>query len=370
MGDEWRLVVQDQRQEILIVIKRKLACLVAPGGDDAIRDSKLTHYATQLEMMQWRNASSRLDYTKRIVKALAGASAAASAASAAPSASTSTASASAASAAAAGAASAAPPASTSTASAAPASAAPAAPDSAASAKLGGTDYTLDEMCRLFFRDYLAIDQNVENEECVIMTARELGVHFDLSDSIRDIAIQCWNLLAVPKLLKECSSGETCQGDSAARDGSSASEKRYKLLDNMGGDLDVVLGHFNLNRQDIATKDGIVQYVGQEKRYFWCKFLKRINTDSLAPTQLYLPQFDTIESAVAGRTLVQKLILSNGIEYERLLQKVMAAARSPQNTSVAKIASIICKIVDKDNYRDLKVYFANPNHLGRKRLRMA
>ena len=331
MEDGWRLDLQGGRQEMVVVIQRKLRSVVPSD----VGDAALRNLAMQVEKKQWMDARSKLHYTDLIKSATS--------ASAAP--------------------------------VVPVSAASVSVASTATAQLGDTGYTLDEMCRFFFRDYLrdylAIDQDVENDECVMMTARKLGV-LDLSNSIDYIAIQCWNLLAVAKLLEveESSSGETCQGDSAARDSPSAStpKRSSKLLRDMGYDLDVILGHFNLSRQDIATKDGIVQYVYQEDRYFSCKFLKRINNGYFP--QLYLARFDTIESAVAARTIMGKLIMSNDVEEHNLLLQKVIASRSPPNTRIANISSIICKVIsdNKEKYLNLKAYFANPP--GRKRSRGA
>ena len=335
MEDGWRLDLQGGRQEMVVVIQRKLRSVVPSN----VGDADLRNLAIQIEKKQWMDARSKLHYINLIQSATS--------ASAAP--------------------------------VVPVSAAPVSVASTATVQLGDTGYTLDEMCRFFFRDYLrdylAIDQDVENDECVMMTARELGV-LDLSNSIDYIAIQCWNLLAVPKLLgevKESSSSETRQGDSAARDSPSSStpKRPSKLLRDMGYDLDVILGHFNLSRQDIATKDGIVQYVYQDGRSFMCKFMKRIN--GYFP-QLNLTQFDTIESAVAARTIIGKLIMSNDIEeYNTLLQTVIAS-RSPPNTSIAKISSIIYNVIDENSekYLNFRAYFAwlrlNPPETNRKRSR--
>ena len=68
--DDWRVKVVTRRPQIVITIKRELERLVARGGDDAARETKLNHFATQFEAMQWRNASSRQDYTERLSRKL------------------------------------------------------------------------------------------------------------------------------------------------------------------------------------------------------------------------------------------------------------------------------------------------------------
>ena len=70
MSQDWRPNVEAHRPQIVQKIKQKLEKLVAPGGDDAARDTKLNHIATQFETMQWRDASTRHDYTERITKKL------------------------------------------------------------------------------------------------------------------------------------------------------------------------------------------------------------------------------------------------------------------------------------------------------------
>ena len=70
MEDVWRPKVEAHRPQIVLKIKQKLEKLVAPGGDDAARETKLNHIATQFETMQWRDASTRHDYTERITKKL------------------------------------------------------------------------------------------------------------------------------------------------------------------------------------------------------------------------------------------------------------------------------------------------------------
>ena len=67
---DWRPSVQTHRENIVLRIKQKLEKLVAPGGDDAARETKLNHIATQFETMQWRDASTRHDYTERITRKL------------------------------------------------------------------------------------------------------------------------------------------------------------------------------------------------------------------------------------------------------------------------------------------------------------
>ena len=70
MEEDWRPKVEAHRPQIVLKIKQKLEKLVAPGGDDAARETKLNHIATQFETMQWRDASTRHDYTERITKKL------------------------------------------------------------------------------------------------------------------------------------------------------------------------------------------------------------------------------------------------------------------------------------------------------------
>eukprot|EP00964_Phaeocystis_antarctica_P093462 scaffold60311_cov42-Phaeocystis_antarctica.AAC.1 len=70
MTQDWRRVVEAHRPQTIQKIKQKLEELVAPGGDDAARETKLNHIATQFEAMQWRDATSRRDYTERITKEL------------------------------------------------------------------------------------------------------------------------------------------------------------------------------------------------------------------------------------------------------------------------------------------------------------
>ena len=70
MEEDWRQLVASHRPQIVLKIKQKLENLVAPGGDDAARETKLNHIATQFETMQWRDASTRHDYTERITKKL------------------------------------------------------------------------------------------------------------------------------------------------------------------------------------------------------------------------------------------------------------------------------------------------------------
>eukprot|EP00964_Phaeocystis_antarctica_P003324 scaffold1779_cov71-Phaeocystis_antarctica.AAC.3 len=68
MEEDWRPKVEAHRPQIVLKIKQKLEKLVAPGGDDAARETKLNQIATQFETMQWRDASTRHDYTERITK--------------------------------------------------------------------------------------------------------------------------------------------------------------------------------------------------------------------------------------------------------------------------------------------------------------
>ena len=70
MEGDWRPKVETHRANIVLRIKQKLEKLVARGGDDAARETKLNHIATQFEETQWRDASTRSDYTERITKKL------------------------------------------------------------------------------------------------------------------------------------------------------------------------------------------------------------------------------------------------------------------------------------------------------------
>ena len=67
---DWRPSVQTHRENIVLRIKQKLEKLVAPGVDEATRETKLNHIATQFEKTQWNDTSTRHDYTERITKKL------------------------------------------------------------------------------------------------------------------------------------------------------------------------------------------------------------------------------------------------------------------------------------------------------------
>ena len=70
MDADWRQIVEAHRPVIVLKIKQKLENLVAPAADDATRETRLNHIATQFESIQWVDASTRHDYTERITKKL------------------------------------------------------------------------------------------------------------------------------------------------------------------------------------------------------------------------------------------------------------------------------------------------------------
>ena len=77
MSQDWRSSVEAHRPQVVDKFKQEreklyypLDRLVAPGGDDAARETKLNITATQFETVQWRDASSRHDYTERLANKL------------------------------------------------------------------------------------------------------------------------------------------------------------------------------------------------------------------------------------------------------------------------------------------------------------